>query len=276
MSILEMERVGFRYGAHWVLRDVALAVEKGSHFGILGPNGSGKTTLLNLIDGLRLPCEGEIRINGIPPGSMKRKALARIVAVVPQGASWVFPLTVEEVVLMGRSPHLGQFAFESDRDLAVARSAMETTDVLSFASRPIQTLSGGERQRVLIARALAQEPEVLLLDEPTSSLDIAHQIRTFDLIRSLSGEAGLTVVSVMHDLNLATLYCDRIALLKEGRLKAIGEPGEVITEANIKEVFEADVVVDRYPLTGLPRVFPIGSHSPRQGSRWESGAAPQL
>jgi len=276
MSILEMERVGFRYGAHWVLRDVTLSVKKGSLFGILGPNGSGKTTLLNLIDGLRLPCEGAIRINGVTPGSMKRKALARIVAVVPQGASWVFPLTVEEVVLMGRSPHLGRFAFESERDLAVARSAMEKADVLSFASRPIQTLSGGERQRVLIARALAQEPQVLLLDEPTSSLDIAHQIRTFELIGSLSGEAGLTVVCVMHDVNLATLYCDRIALIKEGRLRAVGEPGEVITEANIREVFEADVVVDRYPLTGMPRVFPIGSHSLRQGSRCKSGAAPQL
>jgi iron complex transport system ATP-binding protein len=276
MSILEMERVGFRYGAHWVLRDVTLSVEKGSLFGILGPNGSGKTTLLNLVDGLRLPCEGAIRINGVTPGSMKRKALARIVAVVPQGASWVFPLTVEEIVLMGRSPHLGRFAFESERDLAVARSAMEKADVLSFASRPIQTLSGGERQRVLIARALAQEPQILLLDEPTSSLDIAHQIRTFELIGSLSGEAGLTVVCVMHDVNLATLYCDRIALIKEGRLRAVGEPGEVITEANIREVFEADVVVDRYPLTGLPRVFPIGSHSPRQGSRCKSGAAPQL
>jgi iron complex transport system ATP-binding protein len=276
MSILEMERVGFRYGAHWVLRDVTLSVEKGSLFGILGPNGSGKTTLLNLVDGLRLPCEGAIRINGVTPGSMKRKALARIVAVVPQGASWVFPLTVEEIVLMGRSPHLGRFAFESERDLAVARSAMEKADVLSFASRPIQTLSGGERQRVLIARALAQEPQILLLDEPTSSLDIAHQIRTFDLIRSLSRSAGLTVVAVTHDMNLAALYCDRIALLEEGRLHSLGCPGEVITESHIKEVYRVNVVVDHHPLTGLPRVSLLGSHSPGHGSRWESGAAPQL
>jgi iron complex transport system ATP-binding protein len=251
-------------------------VAKGEFFGILGPNGSGKSTLLNLIDGIRLPCEGEIRLKGIAPGKMQRRDVARLVAVVPQEASWVFPLTVEEVVLMGRTPHIGRLAFESERDLAVARSAMEATDILPFAARLMETLSGGERQRVLIARALAQEPEVILLDEPTSSLDIAHQIRTLDLIRSLSRSAGLTVVSVTHDVNLAALYCDRIALLEEGRLRSLGCPWEVITESHIKEVYRVNVVVDHHPLTGLPRVSLLGSHSPGQGSRWESGAAPQL
>jgi iron complex transport system ATP-binding protein len=251
-------------------------VEKGEFFGILGPNGSGKSTLLNLIDGIRLPCEGEIRLNGIAPGKMQRRDVARLVAVVPQEASWIFPLTVEEVVLMGRTPHMGRLAFESERDLAVARSAMEATDVLCLASRLMETLSGGERQRVLIARALAQEPEVILLDEPTTSLDIAHQIRAFDLIRSLSLSAGLTVVAVTHDMNLAALYCDRIALLEEGRLHSLGCPAKVITESHIKEVYRVNVVVDHHPLTGLPRVSLLGSHSPGQGSRWESGAAPQL
>ncbi len=225
MPILELERISFKYGEKRVLQDVTLTVEKGEFFGILGPNGSGKSTLLNLIDGIRLPCEGEIRLKGIAPGKMQRKDVARLVAVVPQEASWVFPLTVEEVVLMGRTPHIGRFAFESERDLAVARSAMDATDVLCLASRLMEALSGGERQQVLIARALAQEPEVILLDEPTSSLDIAHQIRTFDLIRSLSRSAGLTVVSVTHDMNLASLYCDRIALLEEGRLHSLGRPG---------------------------------------------------
>jgi len=276
MPILELERVGFKYGEKRVLQDVTLTVAKGEFFGILGPNGSGKSTLLNLIDGIRLPCEGEIRLKGIAPGKMQRRDVARLVAVVPQEASWVFPLTVEEVVLMGRTPHIGRLAFESERDLAVARSAMEATDILPFAARLMETLSGGERQRVLIARALAQEPEVILLDEPTSSLDIAHQIRTLDLIRSLSRSAGLTVVSVTHDVNLAALYCDRIALLEEGRLRSLGCPWEVITESHIKEVYRVNVVVDHHPLTGLPRVSLLGSHSPGQGSRWESGAAPQL
>ena len=276
MPILELERISFKYGEKRVLQDVTLTVAKGEFFGILGPNGSGKSTLLNLIDGIRLPCEGEIRLKGIAPGKMQRKDVARLVAVVPQEASWVFPLTVEEVVLMGRTPHIGRLAFESERDLAVARSAMEATDILPFAARLMEALSVGERQRVLIARALAQEPEVILLDEPTSSLDIAHQIRTFDLIRSLSRSAGLTVVSVTHDMNLASLYCDRIALLEEGRLHSLGRPGEVLNESNISEVYRVNVVVDHHPLTGLPRVSLLGSHSPGQGSRWESGAAPQL
>jgi iron complex transport system ATP-binding protein len=276
MSILELEKIGFKYGDQRVLQDVTLTVEKGEFFGILGPNGSGKSTLLNLIDGIRLPCEGEIRLKDIAPGKMKRKDVARLVAVVPQEASWIFPLTVEEVVLMGRTPHMGRLAFESERDLAVARSAMAAANLLPFAARLMEDLSGGERQRVWIARALAQEPEIILLDEPTSSLDIAHQIRTLDLIRSLSRSAGLTVVSATHDINLASLYCDRIALLEEGRLHSLGRPGEVLTESNIREVYGVNVVVDRHPLTGLPRVSMLGSHSPDQGSRWESGAAPQL
>ena len=276
MPILELERIGFQYGEKRVLQNITLTVARGEFFGILGPNGSGKSTLLNLIDGIRLPCEGEIRLKGIAPGRMRRKDMARLVAVVPQEASWVFPLTVEEIVLMGRTPHLGRLAFESERDLAVARSAMEATDLLPLASRLMETLSGGERQRVLIARALAQEPEVILLDEPTASLDIAHQIRTFGLIRSLSRSAGLAVVSVTHDMNLAALYCDRIALLEEGQLRSLGCPGGVITESNIREVYGVDVVVDHHPLTGLPRVSLLGSHSPGQESRWESGAAPQL
>ena len=276
MPILELERISFKYGEKRVLQDVTLTVAKGEFFGILGPNGSGKSTLLNLIDGIRLPCEGEIRLKGIAPGKMQRRDVARLVAVVPQEASWVFPLTVEEVVLMGRTPHIGRLAFESERDLAVARSAMEATDILPFAARLMEALSVGERQRVLIARALAQEPEIILLDEPTSSLDIAHQIRTFDLIRSLSRSAGLTVVSVTHDMNLASLYCHRIALLEEGRLHSLGRPGEVLNESNISEVYRVNVVVDHHPLTGLPRVSLLGSHSPGQGSRWESGAAPQL
>jgi len=276
MPILELERISFKYGEKRVLQDVTLSVEKGEFFGILGPNGSGKSTLLSLIDGIRLPCEGEIRLKGIAPGKMQRRDMARLIAVVPQEASWVFPLTVEEVVLMGRTPHMDRLAFESERDLAVARSAMEATDILPLAARLMETLSGGERQRVLIARALAQEPEVILLDEPTSSLDIAHQIRTFDLIRSLSRSEGLTVVSVTHDMNLTALYCDRIALFEEGRLRSLGCPGEVITESHIREVYRVNVVVDHHPLTGLPRVSLLGSHSPGQGSRWEPGAAPQL
>jgi iron complex transport system ATP-binding protein len=251
-------------------------VEKGEFFGLLGPNGSGKSTLLNLIDGVRQPCEGEVRVKGVHPGRMRRRDLARLVAVVPQDASCIFPLTVEEVVLMGRSPHISQFAFESRRDFDAVHSAMKAADLLPFAGRLMETLSGGERQRVWIARALAQEPEIILLDEPTASLDLAHQCGTFDLFRALSLRNGLTVVAVTHDINLASLYCDRIALLHEGRLHALGCPAEVLTESHIREVFGVNVVVDRHPLTELPRVSLIGSRSPGQGSRCKTGAAPQL
>ena len=276
MEILGIEGVSFQYGENWILRDINLKVRKGEFWGILGPNGAGKTTLMNLIDGIIPPREGVIKIGGKSVFEMKRKELAKLIAVVPQDASLVFPLTVEEVVLMGRTPHLGKFEFESGNDLEVARLAMEATDILPLAARLIQSLSGGERQRVLLARALAQQPEVLLLDEPTSSLDIAHQLSAFEMIRSLSGSAGLTVLAATHDMNLASLYCDRIALLHKGNFYSQGTPEEALTEKGIKDVYGVNVAVDRHPLTGLPRISLLGGHSSERGSRWKAGAAPHL
>ena len=276
MEMLEIAGLSFKYGESWVLRDISLKVRKGEFWGILGPNGAGKTTLMNLIDGIIQPWEGVIRIGGKPVGEMKRREIAKLIAVVPQDAALVFPMTVEEVVLMGRTPHLGKFEFESKNDLEVARAAMEATDILPLSARLIQSLSGGERQRVLLARALAQQPEVLLLDEPTSSLDIAHQLSAFEMIRSLSGAAGLTVLAATHDMNLASLYCDRIALLHEGNFYSRGTPEEALTEKGIKEVYGVNVFVDRHPLTGLPRISLLGGPSPERGNRWKSGAAPHL
>ncbi len=276
MEILTIEKAGFKYGGTRILEDINLKVRKGEFWGILGPNGAGKTTLMNLIDGLIPLNEGSIKIGGKSVGAMKRRELAKRMAVVPQDASLVFPLTVEEVVLMGRSPHMGRCEFESEKDIAVARFAMEATDVLSLSSRLMQSLSGGERQRVLIARALAQQPEMLLLDEPTSSLDIAHQMSVFDMIRSFSGDAGLTVLAATHDMNLASMYCDRIALLHNGCFYSQGTPEEALTEESIREVYGVNVFVDRHPLTGLPRISLLGGHSPERGSRWNAGAAPHL
>ena len=276
MPELALIDAGFKYGNTIVLHRVNLAAVRGEFCGIIGPNGSGKTTLLKGMAGLIRTYEGTVQLDGQNICRYDHEYIARNIALVPQNAILPELFTAREIVLMGRTPHIGRLAFESERDLAVARSAMEATDILPFAARLMEALSGGERQQVLIARALAQEPEIILLDEPTSSLDIAHQIRTFDLIRSLSRSAGLTVVSVTHDINLAALYCDRIALLQEGRLHSLGRPGDVITESNISEVYRVNVVVDHHPLTGLPRVSLLGSHSPGQESRWESGAAPQL
>jgi iron complex transport system ATP-binding protein len=276
MSIVKLEQIGFRYNEHQVLKNVSFEVKKGEFIGILGPNGSGKTTLLNVIDGILTPQEGEIWINGTSCNKLKRENLAKIIAVVPQESLMIFPFTVQEIVLMGRAPHLGKWRFEGETDFRIAHRAMEMTDTLSLINRSMNALSAGERQRVLIARALAQQPQIMLLDEPTAFLDIRHQIDFFDLIKALNKNQTLTVIAVTHDINLASLYCDRIILLRDGHIHCMGSPEEVIVEPHIKEVYETNVAVDRNPVTGQPRVTLLSSHPSEGGSRLKSGAAPQL
>jgi iron complex transport system ATP-binding protein len=233
-SVIEASGIKYRYSSDWVLNGLDLAVQKGEIAGIIGPNGSGKTTVLKLLSKVLKQQAGSVRIMGRDIASMKQKEIARILAVVPQGTSIAFPFTVREIVLMGRSPHLGILQMEQESDMKIADNAMALTDTLEFADRSIDELSGGERQRVIIARALAQDPEVMLLDEPTSYLDINHQIEIFDLIKRLNGERNLTVVIVSHDLNMAAEYCDRLILLKNGIVYKDGSPKEVITEADIR------------------------------------------
>jgi iron complex transport system ATP-binding protein len=276
MPIVQLKKVGFRYAKDWVLKDVSFQISEGEFLGIIGPNGSGKTTLLKIIDRILMPQEGGIWLNGESINEMKRDALARMIAVVPQDSPITFSFSVKEIVLMGRAPHLGRLRFEGKRDYEIAHRAMEVTDTLPFADRSINELSGGERQRILIARALAQQPQIILLDESTAFLDIKHQIDFFDLIKTLNRKEGMTVISVTHDINLASLYCDRMILLNAGNIHCMGTPNEVITEPNIKEVYETDVSVDRNPKTGLPRVTLMSSNPSDQGSRSKAGAAPQL
>ena len=254
MSILQADKISFSYNGAWVLRDVTFEIQTGDFVGLIGPNGSGKTTLLKLIDDILQPLEGTIRIHGTPVRQMKREALAKIVSVVPQESPMIFPFMVQEVVLMGRAPHLGKWRFEGEKDFAIMRRAMEMTDTLALAGRNMNRLSGGERQRVLIARALAQEPQLMLLDEPTAFLDIRHQVEFFNLIKTLNRNQGLTVMAVTHDINLAAQHAGRIILLYCGKNYAIGKPAEVITAANIKEVYDVDVLVDQNPQSGLPRI----------------------
>ena len=276
MSIIKLEQIGFKYNEHQVLKNVSFEVKRGEFLGILGPNGSGKTTLLNVIDGILIPQEGELWINGTSCNKLKRENLAKIIAVVPQESLMIFPFTVQEIVLMGRAPHLGKWRFEGETDFRIAHQAMEMTDTLSLMNRSMNALSAGERQRVLIARALAQQPQIMLLDEPTAFLDIRHQIDFFDLIKALNKNQTLTVIGVTHDINLASLYCDRIILLRDGRIHCMGSPEEVIAESHIREVYETNVTVDRNPVTGQPRVTLLSSHPSEGGSRSNSGAAPQL
>jgi len=276
MAVLAVENVSFRYRNDWVLRDVSFTVDPGEFIGILGPNGSGKTTLLKVMDGLLEPQEGKVAIDGRPIRDMSRNETARIIAVVPQDAETVFSFTVAELVLMGRSPHLGMMSFEGRRDYSVVAHALELTGLSGLADRRLNALSGGERQRVLIARALAQEPKILLLDEPTAFLDIRHQVEILDLAGNLNRTSGVTVVAITHDINLASSYCSRIAMLKEGSVHCLGVPDAVITEDHIRSVYGIDVIVDKHPVSASPRVTTIRSYPSEQGSRCETGAAPQL
>jgi iron complex transport system ATP-binding protein len=259
MAIVKAESIRFKYDGDWVLKNLSFETREGEFLGIIGPNGSGKTTLLKIIDGIFMPQQGSALMNGLNIKKIKRYDIAKIIAVVPQDSPMIFSFTVQEVVLMGRAPHLGRLRFEGQTDFEIVRKAMEITDIRPFAARSINELSGGERQRVLIARALAQQPQIILLDESTAFLDIKHQIAFFDLIKNLNKEEGLTVITVTHDINLASLFCDRVMLLNEGIIHSIGTPDEVITESNIKEVYETDVLVDKILLTGQPRVTLVSS-----------------
>ena len=253
---IEARHLRFGYGQGTVIDDLSFSLAPGEMLGIIGPNGSGKSTLLRLLSGVLEPAGGEVRLYDRPLASYTRRQLGQAIAVVPQDTVIEFPFSVTEVVLMGRSPHLGGFAFEGDHDVQVARQAMHRTGVLDLAHRSIHELSGGERQRVILARALAQEAGILLLDEPGAFLDIRHEVEIYDLLQDLQRE-GRSVITVLHDLNLAALYCDRVALLKAGQLFRLGTPAEVITYAALTEVYETEVYVDTNDITGAVNVLPL-------------------
>lgn len=246
----------FRYAEEPVLQAISLTLRAGEILGVIGPNGSGKSTLLRLLSGVLVPEAGTVWVQGRPLATLSPRARARAVAVVPQETATEFPFSVMEVVLMGRSPHLEGFALEGDRDLEAARAAMARTGVLELAKRSIHELSGGERQRVVVARALAQQTPILLLDEPGAFLDIRHAVEIYDLLEDLRQE-GRSILTVLHDLNLAALYCGRVALLQSGRLVCVGPPPEVITYQRIKDVYQTEVYVNVNDITGAVNVLPL-------------------
>ncbi|MBI4411930.1 MAG: ABC transporter ATP-binding protein [Deltaproteobacteria bacterium] len=220
-----------------ILEGVTFRMEQGDFVALLGPNGSGKTTLIKILSGVYRDYSGAANLNLMHIGRMRSRGIAQFVSVVPQEAHFAFPFTALEVVLMGRQAFQKNFSFDSAEDLQIASRAMERTDCRQFADRKISTLSGGEKQRVLLARALAQKPRFLLLDEPASHLDLKHQGDLFRLLVDLNRSDGIAVLCVVHDLNLASLYAKRLLCLKEGRLVLQGETGEVLTEENIRKVF---------------------------------------
>lgn len=246
--------VWFSYNKLEVLRGVNCSIAAGEFLGIIGPNGSGKTTFLKLLDGELLPARGEVLLDEIPVLKMSRRQIAQKVAVVPQAQELTFRFSVLELVLMGRSPHLGLLQFERRRDIEIAQWAMRMTNTAHIADRDLGELSAGERQRVFIARALAQETAMILMDEGTAFLDIGHQVEIMALMRQLNDERGITVVVVTQDINLASAYCDMILLFNAGRIHSTGAPDMVINEANIEEVYGLPVIVDENPETMRPRL----------------------
>lgn len=252
--VLEAQGLGFSYPRRQVLKEVALRVAPGEFVGILGPNGAGKSTLLRLLCGIIAPSQGQVRLQGRPLTSLSRRAVARTLAFVPQFPDLTFPFTCREVVSMGRFAHLGRFGLEGDRDQEVVEQVMELTNTREFADRPVTELSGGEQQRVILAQALAQEGEILLLDEPTSHLDIRYQVEVMDLLYRLNRERHMTVVLTIHQLDLAARYCARLLLLDRGRVEADGTPAGVLTYETIERVFHTPVLVEAHPHLGVPRI----------------------
>ncbi|MBK9941187.1 MAG: ABC transporter ATP-binding protein [Kouleothrix sp.] len=250
---LRIDHLHAGYGAGLVLHDISLVAEPGQIVGLIGPNGAGKSSLLRALSGTLVPSAGAIHLGQADLQRMAPAARARIVAVVPQMARLPEGFTVAELVLMGRAPHLPRFGGESARDHAITRQALQRTATWALAERGAHTLSGGEQQRVLIARALTQEPQVLLLDEATAHLDLKHQVALLGLVRRLA-RSGLIVIAALHDLNLAAVYADRLALLRGGRLLAYDTPERVLTPDWLRTAYDVEALVGQHPLYGTPLV----------------------
>lgn len=254
--MLALEQVSLRYpgAGRPAVDQVSCRIAAGEFVGLIGPNGAGKSTLLRLCSRALRPTAGTVRLNGSALHALPVRAVARQVAVVAQELPAEFDFSAAEVVALGRYPHLGRWRNEGPADRAAVAAALAATGAAELAGRRFSQLSGGERQRVAIARALAQEPELLLLDEPANHLDLHHQAAIFDLLARLNRERGLTVVAVLHDLNLAALYCRRLLLVVDGRLAADGPPAAVLQTERLRTVYGDRVVVGTHPITGGPQV----------------------
>lgn len=254
-NLLKVNTLYGGYDREWVIKDISLDIKRGDFLGIIGPNGSGKSTLLKLMSRVLAPRKGRVLLEGNDIAKMNLKEFCRKVAFVPQDTLINFSFSVLEIVLMGRIPHLGRLQFETKKDFSIARNALSFTDTLYLKEKYIDELSAGERQRVIIAKALTQEPILLFLDEPTAHLDIGHQIQVLDLLKKLNRQNNLTIVMVMHDLNLASEYCNRIVLLNRGEIFKEGAPRDVLTYQNIEAVYKTVVVVNDNPINAKPYVI---------------------
>jgi iron complex transport system ATP-binding protein len=253
--LVVVDRVGKRFGDRQVLENVGFSVERGECFGIIGPNGSGKSTLLNLISGVEHPDSGRIVLDGKPVADHPRKQLARWLAVLQQEPVAAEGFTVREVVEMGRYPFQNWFGDEAADPAPLIDGILDKLELAGLSGRRVDELSGGERQRVALGKIMAQEPKLLLLDEPTTYLDIGHQSMLMKQIRSWRRDTGLTVIAVMHDLNLAALFCDRLLLIKDGKPLAVGSPADILNRDMIRGAYGIEPVIFPHPLTGAPQLL---------------------
>ncbi|MDH3782265.1 MAG: ABC transporter ATP-binding protein [Desulfobulbaceae bacterium] len=255
--ILDISNISLSFRDKLILSNVSLEVSAGEFFVIIGPNGAGKTSLLKVLSGLQKAQKGTVTIKDKNILNYRRRNLSQIMAIVPQHIEVGFPFTVADTVIMGRSPHLGILGMEGENDFHIAEEAMKFTDVSHLTDRKLFQLSGGELQRVIIARAICQQPEIILLDEPTTALDPAHQLKIMDLLEKFRREHGTTIIMVSHDLNLASMYGDRVLLLKSGRVVKTGDPKSVLNKELLEDSYGCRIQVDESPLGGVARVTPI-------------------
>jgi len=263
VPLLSAQDLRFQFGNRAVLDGVSFSLRDSELLALVGPNGSGKTTLLKSLLGILRPASGTIRLSGRDIGSLTRRQIARLIGYVPQDSSVRFPLTALEFVLQGRFAYGRLLGFESERDLNEARLAMEQTGTLELGGRPVTQLSGGERQRVMVARALAGNPQLLLLDEPVANLDISHQIKTLDLVRRIIRDGKISAIVVTHELNLASEFATTALMLKNGTVLASGSPRQIFTAPLLGALFGAELLVDKNPISGAPRITVV---APRPGA----------
>lgn len=266
MIAVSARDISLSYGGKQVLFNLSLDIRQGEFFIIIGPNGAGKSSLIKALTATEKIDGGSIAFFGRELSDCSRRELARMAALVPQGINANFPFKVGDTVLMGRTPHLGLLGMEQQEDYRIATMAMEATETAHLATRSLNQLSGGERQRVMIARAICQQSRILFLDEPTASLDLAHQIRIMDLLDSLRREQNLTVCMISHDINLAAMYADRLLLIKNGRLAAIGTGGEVLEKRLLEECYGCPLLIDNNPVSNTRRVLPLPQKFSRPGN----------
>ena len=254
--IIHAENLHFSYRDRKAIKGVSLLLPEGGLLGVIGPNGAGKSTLLRLISGILKPDSGKILIGQRAISDYTPKQLARMLTMVPQDSQVDFPYKCNEFVMMGRYPYIGMFGFEGTKDIKIVKQCLEITDLKDMGERLYADLSGGEKKRVIIARALAQEPESLLLDEPTSALDIRYEIEVYNLLRRLNQNKKITIVIVTHNINFASLYCSRLVLMRDGSIFGIGNAVDIIKPEIIKDVYGIDVKINYDNETGVPYLLP--------------------